>query len=277
MKNLILLLAFVLFQNCNFQNKDKEAEVPKDKTLIVTTKSNTNDITKKELDSEKNTIKYNSLSLRYEENLNIPKETLNKLPAATKAMFNELLKKPIYFELKSNGAESIFQVISNIKKEYTTKNAENTGEDKQIVILPSINVYKNFNTHSIVQQRVLDKTYLVSESLTKIAWKITNEKQKINKFICTKAISKIDNSNVIAWFTDEIPSNDGPSIYHGLPGLILKIETRDYNFLIVDIKFDSNINIKKFTDGTVISQNNFDKKVKQQHEHPTTTMENVSE
>lgn len=271
MKNVILLLAFVLIQNYNSQKKANVLVITEGKNNVsaITAKSPAINITK-------TPIQYNSLIVKYQENINFPKEELAKLPEEAREKFSLLLKRPIYFELKNNGNESSFQVISDTKKEYSSTDTGHTTEKKEVFNLPTMNIYKNFGNNTMLQQRLLDKMYLVTGSLNKINWKITNEKEKINKFTCTKATASIENKNVTAWFTDEIPSNDGPSIYFGLPGLILKVETSDFNFSILEIKYDNNIDIKKFTEGTLIPQNKFDQKLKHQLENPETTTETIS-
>lgn len=58
----------------------------------------------------------------------------------------------------------------------------------------------------------------------KIIWKINSEKTKIGEFDAQKAETEMYGRKWIAWFTTEIPIQDGPYKFSGLPGLIVKIE-----------------------------------------------------
>lgn len=53
-------------------------------------------------------------------------------------------------------------------------------------------------------------------------WKILSDSQTINKLHCIKAIGSYDTAKLEVWFCPDIPIADGPSIYLGLPGLIVK-------------------------------------------------------
>jgi len=75
------------------------------------------------------------------------------------------------------------------------------------------------------QKFVFDDTYLLSDSLMKIDWKLApNETRDIAGFNCRKAVGKIfDSVYVFAFYTDEIMISGGPMGIHGLPGMILGI------------------------------------------------------
>ncbi len=72
----------------------------------------------------------------------------------------------------------------------------------------------------------------------KLNWEILPEKSKIANFEVQKAKVTYGGRNWTAWFTVEIPIQDGPYIFHGLPGLIVKIsdDRNDYNFSLTEIK-----------------------------------------
>lgn len=72
---------------------------------------------------------------------------------------------------------------------------------------------------------VFDDTYLLSDSLMKLEWKmVPNETREIAGFMCRKAVTKIfDSVYVFAFYTDEITISGGPMGIHGLPGMILGI------------------------------------------------------
>lgn len=72
----------------------------------------------------------------------------------------------------------------------------------------------------------------------KILWKLDKETKKIGSYTCHKAYGKYKNRSYEAWYTLEIPINDGPYVFKGLPGLILEIyDTKAYNsFSMISIK-----------------------------------------
>lgn len=65
---------------------------------------------------------------------------------------------------------------------------------------------------------------------TKLNWKISNEKAKIGSYNTQKATTDFGGRTWNAWFTPDIPLQDGPYKFHGLPGLIVKIEDDGKNY-----------------------------------------------
>ncbi len=63
-----------------------------------------------------------------------------------------------------------------------------------------------------------------------LQWKIQKETGKIKNYEVQKAILDFGGRKWVAWFTKEIPFQDGPYKFHGLPGLIVKIEDTDKNY-----------------------------------------------
>lgn len=114
--------------------------------------------------------------------------------------------------------------------------------------------YKNFKDNIFITEKdLMSKQFFVKDQLTKLNWVLSSETKKIGNYNCQKANAKIvekvetseDNSKstnflvdkdkeeriVTAWYTTEIPISNGPTLYWGLPGLILEIE-EDGNKLI---------------------------------------------
>ncbi len=79
--------------------------------------------------------------------------------------------------------------------------------------------------------------YMVQES-RKLEWKILPEKEKVGQFNSQKATCNYAGRIWTAWFTTEIPIQDGPHKFHGLPGLIVKLEdkTRSHVFELKGIR-----------------------------------------
>lgn len=61
-------------------------------------------------------------------------------------------------------------------------------------------------------------------------WKISADKEKIGAYTAQKATAEYGGRTWMAWFTTELPFQDGPYKFHGLPGLIVKVEDGDKNY-----------------------------------------------
>ena len=68
-------------------------------------------------------------------------------------------------------------------------------------------------------------TYKIAEDL-KPEWKILPDKQKIGEYNTQKATTTFGGREWIAWFSTDIPFQDGPYKFYGLPGLIVKLEDK---------------------------------------------------
>lgn len=64
----------------------------------------------------------------------------------------------------------------------------------------------------------------------KFDWKISNEKAKIGAYNAQKATTEFAGKNWTAWFSTDLPFQDGPYKFSGLPGLIVKIEDEGKNY-----------------------------------------------
>ena len=120
-----------------------------------------------------------------------------------------------YYQLTFNTDKSIY--LFNRKDEKTKMPWGNEGED---------NVwYNDYVKESFIQQKsVFGDTYILTDSLIKIDWKMTNETREIAGFNCRKAVGKLfDSVYVFAFYTDEIALTGGPMGLHGLPGMILGV------------------------------------------------------
>lgn len=63
-------------------------------------------------------------------------------------------------------------------------------------------------------------------------WAILSDTTSILNYTCIKATTHFRGREYIAWFTKDIPINEGPWKLYGLPGLILKVEDSENIFSI---------------------------------------------
>ena len=64
----------------------------------------------------------------------------------------------------------------------------------------------------------------------KFNWKIDAQKEKIGAYNAQKATTEYGGRKWTAWFTADIPLQDGPYKFHGLPGLIVKVTDDGNNY-----------------------------------------------
>lgn len=69
-----------------------------------------------------------------------------------------------------------------------------------------------------------------------INWKIENETKKYNDYNLQKATADFGGRHWIAWFNKDIPFNEGPYKFRGLPGLIFEIQDDKNNFIYKLVK-----------------------------------------
>lgn len=161
----------------------------------------------------------------------------------------EMMKKQFQktFTLNFNKEESTYKQEEELDK----PNVGMGGEFKFVSIGDgggSDVLYKNTKEQRYAEQvDTFGKIFLVKDDIEKTDWELGSETKYIGEYQCykatyTKMIEKprvVYNSNddekiedkepemeeriVTAWYTPQIPINNGPDNYQGLPGLILEV------------------------------------------------------
>ena len=136
------------------------------------------------------------------------------------------------------------------------------------------------------QNEVFGKVFLIEDELEKRDWVLTNETKNIGQYTCYKATMtreqevvqtrisvngdndvededaepEMEEITVTAWYAPEIPVNNGPGRYQGLPGLILEIEDGSLSLLCSKIVLNpkDKKEIVKPTKGKKVNQEKFD-------------------
>ncbi len=142
------------------------------------------------------------------------------------------------------------------------------------------NYYKDLTTKTYVNQKeFFGKQFIIRNTLKTINWKKENEIKTIGKYTCFKATTRTIKENgvttdVVAWYTIDIPVQEGPGKYWGLPGLILEVQTEDVIYTCTKIMLNqtSSNTIKIPKKGKKISSTKFEKlfvstlkKIKERH------------
>jgi GLPGLI family protein len=83
-----------------------------------------------------------------------------------------------------------------------------------------------------------------------IDWKISSDKAKIGAYNTQKATVSFGGRNWIAWFTTDVPFQDGPYKFRGLPGLIVKVEddAKNYSWELKGNKKIADYNPESYTE-----------------------------
>ena len=120
--------------------------------------------------------------------------------------------------------------------------------------------YKDFSKNETLQrEHILDKPFIIKDNLHSYKWTLLSNEKIINGIHCKLAKTEdVYGVEVYAWYAEAFPLVNGPSIYHGLPGLIIQINSVKYNFELISIKsVNKNANIVFAEKGEFIDQNNF--------------------
>ena len=100
-------------------------------------------------------------------------------------------------------------------------------------------IFKNYPEGKITKiNSIMGDPFRYQENLNGFDWQLSSGASEMHGFKVQKATTEYGGRNWVAWFTPEIPHNDGPYKFNGLPGLILEIrDTRDhYVFELVSVE-----------------------------------------
>ncbi|MET4082480.1 GLPGLI family protein [Pedobacter sp. UYP30] len=161
-----------------------------------------------------------------------------------KANMYALLKKRITPENESYMDQAFEQYQKKNPQFKVTKSVLSFNKDKSLYKWPSTEeipagnffggdpladlentVFTNFNAQkSTTEKHVFENKYLVTDTVRKITWKITDETRDIVGYQCRRANAIImDSIYVVAFYTDQIAVSGGPESFTGLPGMILGV------------------------------------------------------
>lgn len=204
----------------------------------------------------------------------------------------EMLKKQFQktFILTFNKNESIY-------KEDESLSPPQIGGDMGVMVMSSGSsdiLYKNTKENRFVNQNdLMGKIFLIKDDIQKREWILGSETKNIGEYTCykatlTKEIQVFENEVSVsvngtheleksdkdlneqapktktqittAWYTPQIPVNNGPEYYQGLPGLILEVNDGEQTIICSKIVLnpEDKIDIKEPLKGKEVNQEQFD-------------------
>lgn len=150
------------------------------------------------------------------------------------------------FEVTFGNNQSLWKAGEQEEEDAPSFSSEGGAQIRMIVAGSNDVLYTNFETGKRTEKReVMDKIFIVDDSVRSLKWKMTGETKTILDKPCMKAVAtnittrttmnmengKVerkevqDTATIIAWFTSSIPVSAGPGEYQGqLPGLILEMD-----------------------------------------------------
>ena len=147
-------------------------------------------------------------------------------------------------------------------------------------------LYKNTKDNRYADQKdTMGKIFLVKDEFKKIDWKLEAETKYIGEYQCykatyTKQVEVFNNTGfsmdsddkkedkkpvmedrtVTAWYTPQIPVNNGPAMYQGLPGLILEVHDGKLTIICSKIVLnpEDRVKIEEPIKGKEVNQEKYD-------------------
>jgi len=140
-------------------------------------------------------------------------------------------------------------------------------------------VFKNWPAGNItVTDRVVMDSYSYTESSNEMLWQILPDTETILSYSCQKAVTTFRGRDYEAWFTPDIPINEGPWKFCGLPGLILKVSDTRQHYVFECIGLEQREASIEYADMDYLKTNRKDlAKIKRKYfEDPMAAMENMT-
>lgn len=157
--------------------------------------------------------------------------------------------KKSLLELVSKGSVKIDTItVKNEKYDITSESVRTSVKADNVIFR------KDFLNNVLESYSVINKEEIyIKDKLPVYGWAIQPETKLIEGFTCKKATASIisfgSRLELTAWFCEDIPVNDGPLLYGGLPGLIFEISSKTFIISFKNIEAD-NSKITKIKDIT---------------------------
>jgi len=166
-----------------------------------------------------------------------------KLDSTSSKDYNEVT------ELLFNDSTSLFRSVNFGRRDSALYSLEKNGDfegypmsffGETLTVLPfqilkqhnSMFTFQNLNAGNGIN------VFCYMEPSNSIEWRLIDSTKTIGGMQCQKAEGKYAGRNWEVWFTNEVPINDGPYKFSGLPGLVISAidDTKTWKFECLEIK-----------------------------------------
>jgi len=194
---------------------------------------------------------------------------------------NDIKTENAYLDISPE--KSVFYSENRIKRDSVIQAAMQSGGARgfnrdQMQSLRSIINYSiekdKKNQKTIFKDRIGRDVYTYEEERP-ISWKIFPETTKIGEYKVQKAETDFGGRKWTAWFTTDLPYQDGPYKFGGLPGLIVKVEDDkgEYSFdLMKNYKIADFPTLNQFGNTIKVKRSDYVKQQKKFMEDPMAFM-----
>ncbi len=177
--------------------------------------------------------------------------------------------------------KSVFYSENRIKRDSIMQKAFQGGGGRGSINRDQMEGLRTNINYTVEKDKSNQKTYFKDrigrdiysyEEDRPLNWKMSSETRKIGEYKVQKAETDFGGRKWTAWFTTDLPYQDGPYKFGGLPGLIVKIEDDkgDYSFdLMKNYKIAELPALNQFGNTLKVKRSDF---VKQQQKFKTDPM-----
>lgn len=151
---------------------------------------------------------------------------------------NDIKTENAYLDISAN--KSMFYSENRIKRDsvmranFQSGGARGFNRDQMESLRSVINysIEKDKKDQKTIYKDRIGRDIYTYEEERPLNWKILSETTKIGDYKVQKAETDFGGRKWTAWFTTDLPYQDGPYKFSGLPGLVVKAEdsTGDYSF-----------------------------------------------
>lgn len=171
------------------------------------------------------------------------------------------------FELLFGNGHSLWQYLPTVNADADNSFSTSSGNTVFRFNAGSNDIsYCDFNKGTRTDQReVMDKNFIVSDTIQKLNWKLSDDTKTILNYTAHKATAQRiatrnrmamengqmksepfqDTATVIAWYTTDIPVATGPEFQGQLPGAILELDVNNGQTFYKAVEVSPKVNVNK--------------------------------